>query len=58
MNLNTWKNTVTRECYIEVLEDWEDPLGIAKEWLEMSSTEDAIDAIRPIGSASRSLLRG
>jgi hypothetical protein len=30
-----WRNEITREAFFHVLTDWEDPAGIAREWVEM-----------------------
>jgi hypothetical protein len=32
-----WPNRETREAYIHTLEEWEDPLGFAKEWLDIGA---------------------
>ena len=32
-----WRNRATREAYLQILEDLEDPLGVAREWLDVGA---------------------
>ncbi|HLN27605.1 MAG TPA: hypothetical protein VK395_07650 [Gemmataceae bacterium] len=38
-----WKSPATREVWIAVIEEWDDPRAIANEWLEMCTFDDACD---------------
>jgi hypothetical protein len=32
-----WTNAITREAFCQVIEEWDDPLGTAREWLDVGS---------------------
>jgi hypothetical protein len=33
-----WTNAITREAFCQVLEEWDDPMAIAREWLDVAAS--------------------